>query len=163
MDNAQGASLRDVRMTKAATKSSAKNDPSFSAEEKAAMKDRAAELKAAKGGKGKGNGEAELKAKIAEFAPEERAMATRLHELVMAAAPGLEPKTWYGMPAWYRDGKPLCHFVNSSKFKTRYATLGFSEQAKLDDGDLWPNAFALIRLTPAVEARITALVKQAVG
>jgi len=141
----------------------AKTTASFSAEEKAAMKDRAAELKAAKGGKGKGNGEAELRAKIAEFSPEEQAMATRLHELVMAAAPGLEPKTWYGMPAWYKDGKPLCHFVNSSKFKTRYATLGFSEQAKLDDGDLWPNAFALIRLTPAVEAKITALVKRAVG
>jgi uncharacterized protein YdhG (YjbR/CyaY superfamily) len=137
--------------------------PSFSAEEKAAMKDRAAELRAAKGGKGKGNGEAELRAKIAEFSPGEQAMATRLHELVMAAAPGLEPKTWYGMPAWYRDGKPLCHFVNSSKFRTRYATLGFSEQAKLDDGDLWPNAYALIRLTPAVEATITALVKKAVA
>ncbi|MCC6735786.1 MAG: hypothetical protein IT534_06620 [Bauldia sp.] len=139
----------------------AKKSEGFSDFEKDAMKERARELKS---GKGKaGNGEAELKAKIAEFAPEERALATRLHELVMAAAPSLEPKTWYGMPAWYKDGKPLCHFVNSSKFKTRYATLGFSEQAKLDDGDLWPNAFALIRLTPAVEAKVTALVKKAVG
>ncbi|MGV8839675.1 MAG: iron chaperone [Bauldia sp.] len=138
----------------------AKTSEGFSDFEKDAMKARARELKSAKKG---GDGEAELKAKIAEFAPAEAAMATRLHELVMAAAPGLEPKTWYGMPAWYKDGKPLCHFVNSSKFKTRYATFGFSEQAKLDDGDLWPNAFALIRLTPAVEARITALVKQAVG
>lgn len=134
----------------------------FSDSEKDAMKERARELKAK--GKGKNaNGEAEMKAKIAEFSREEAAMATRLHELVMAAAPSLEPKTWYGMPAWYKDGKPLCHFVNSSKFKTRYATLGFSEQARLDDGDLWPNAFALIRMTPAVEAKITALVKQAVG
>lgn len=142
------------------TPAKAKKTEGFSDFEKDAMKERAKELKA----KGKaGNGEAELKAKIAEFAPEERALATRLHELVMAAAPALEPKTWYGMPAWYKDGKPLCHFVNSSKFKTRYATFGFSEQAKLDDGDLWPNAYALIKLTPAVEAKVTALVKKAVG
>ena len=128
------------------------------------MKDRAAELNAAKSSKGKaGDGAADVRAKIAELKPPERGMAERLFELIMAAAPGLEPKTWYGMPAWYKDGKVLCHFVSATKFKTRYATLGFSDQAKLDDGDLWPNAFAVIRLTPAVEAEITALVKKAAG
>ncbi|MCW5713375.1 MAG: DUF1801 domain-containing protein [Bauldia sp.] len=104
---------------------------SFSAEEKAAMKDRAAELKAARGGKGKVDGTAEVLAKIAELAQPERGMAERLHALVMAAAPGLEPKTWYGMPAWQKDGKVLCHFVSATKFKTRYATLGFSQQGML--------------------------------
>jgi uncharacterized protein YdhG (YjbR/CyaY superfamily) len=136
---------------------------SFSEIEKEAMKDRARELKAAKGGKGKVDGAAEVKAKIAELPQPERGMAERLYELVMAAAPGLEPKSWYGMPAWYKDGKVLCHFVSAKKFKTRYATLGFSDQAKLDDGDFWPNAFAIIKMTPAVEAKITALVKKAVG
>ncbi|MCW5713372.1 MAG: hypothetical protein KIT43_02480 [Bauldia sp.] len=148
---------------KTATKTPKPKASSFSAEEKAAMKDRAAELKAARGGKGKVDGTAEVLAKIAELAQPERGMAERLHALVMAAAPGLEPKTWYGMPAWQKDGKVLCHFVSATKFKTRYATLGFSDQARLDDGDLWPNAFAVIKLTPAVEAKITALVKKAVG
>jgi uncharacterized protein YdhG (YjbR/CyaY superfamily) len=135
----------------------------FSDFEKQAMKDRAKELKAARGGKGKVDGAAEVKAKIADLPQPERGMAERLYDLIMAAAPSLEPKSWYGMPAWNKDGKVLCHFVSALKFKTRYATLGFSDLAKLDDGDLWPNAFALIKLTPAVEAKITALVKKAVG
>jgi uncharacterized protein YdhG (YjbR/CyaY superfamily) len=145
--------------TKKAGTRATKSD-SFSDIEKEAMKDRARELK---GGKGKVDGAAEVKAKIAELPQPERGMAERLYELVMAAAPSLEPKSWYGMPAWYKDGKVLCHFVSAKKFKTRYATLGFSDQARLDDGDFWPNAFALIKLTPTVEAKITALVKKAVG
>ena len=146
---------------KAATR--ATKSEGFSDVEKQAMRDRAKELKAAKGGKGKVDGAAEVKAKIAELPQPERGMAERLYDLIMAAAPSLEPKSWYGMPAWNKDGKVLCHFVSALKFKTRYATLGFSDQAKIDDGDFWPNAFALIKLTPAVEAKITALVKKAVG
>lgn len=151
---------------KSATKTAgtkATKSEGFSDIEKQAMRDRAKELKAAKGGKGKVDGAAEVKAKIAELPQPERGMAERLYELIMAAAPGLEPKSWYGMPAWNKDGKVLCHFVSAKKFKTRYATLGFSDVAKLDNGDLWPNAYALVKLTPAVEAEITRLVKKAVG
>jgi len=129
----------------------------FSAEERAAMKEYARELK-----QGKANGETELLAKIAAMPKPERAMAERLHELIMSAAPDLVPRTWYGMPAYAKDGNVVCFFQSAAKFKTRYATLGFSDKAKLDEGAMWPTAFALKDLTKADEARIVALLKKAV-
>jgi uncharacterized protein YdhG (YjbR/CyaY superfamily) len=132
----------------------------FTAEEKAAMKERAAELKAEAA---KADGEAALLAKIAEMPPSDRAMAERLHAIVKASAPGLSPKTWYGMPAYAKGGKVVCFFQSADKFKARYATFGFSDQANLDDGAMWPTSFALKELTAADEARIGALVKQAVS
>lgn len=136
----------------------------FTAEERAAMKERAAELKAeARRGAKKAEGERDLLAKIAEMPEPERAMALRLHEIIKAAAPILEPKTWYGMPAYARDGKVVCFFQSAAKFNSRYATLGFNDTAMLDDGVMWPTAFALKELTPAEEARITALLKKAVS
>lgn len=129
----------------------------FTAEERAAMKDRARE---AKGG---GDGSAEVLAKIAEMREPDRSMAEHIHALILAAAPELKPRTWYGMPAYAKGEKVVCFFQSGQKFKTRYATLGFSDKAALDDGEMWPTAFALKALTPAVQARITALVKQAVG
>ncbi|MBP7960923.1 MAG: DUF1801 domain-containing protein [Caldilineaceae bacterium] len=129
------------------------------------MKERAKELKAeARAKKGKADGESDLLAKIDELAEPDRVMATRLHEIIVASAPSLLPKTWYGMPAYANaDGKIVCFFQGADKFKTRYSTLGFSDTASLDDGDLWPTAFALKELTAATEARIIALVQQAVG
>ena len=141
-------------MAKTATKTG------FTADERAAMKERAAELKSS--GE-KADGEADVLAKIAAMPEPDRSMATRIHAIVKAAAPSLSPKTWYGMPAYARDGKVVCFFQDAKKFKSRYATLGFSDEAKLDDGNLWPSAFALIKLTAAEEARISALVKQAAG
>jgi uncharacterized protein YdhG (YjbR/CyaY superfamily) len=123
-----------------------------------AMKERAQERKA-----GEVDGESAVLAKIAELPESDRAMAERVHAIVKAAAPGLSPRTWYGMPAYAKDGKVVCFFQGGQKFKTRYATLGFSDSANLDDGALWPVAFALTELTPAVEARIAALVKKAVS
>ena len=111
----------------------------------------------------KEDGESDVLAKIAAMKEPDRAMAKRLHALVKASAPGLSPKTWYGMPAWARDGNVVLFFQSGQKFKTRYATLGFSDKAHLDDGTMWPTAFALTKLTPADEARIAALVKRAVG
>ncbi len=140
--------------------SAAKNDAGFTAEEKAAMKERARELKAEKE---RGDGESDVLEKIAEMQEPDRGMAARLHELIKANAPSLAPKTWYGMPAYARDGKIVCFFQAAGKFKARYATLGFNDAAHLDDGNLWPVAFALLALTPAEEARIVALVKQAAG
>ena len=102
-------------------------------------------------------------AKIAEMPEGERAMAERVHALVMKTAPGLQPRTWYGMPAWSRDGKVVCFFQNAGKFKSRYSTLGFSDKAKLDDGTMWPVSYALTKLTPAVEKQIAVLVEQAVS
>ena len=134
----------------------------FTAEEKAAMQERAREVKAA-GRKGKVDGESDLLAKIAEMPEPDRAMAERLHALISAAAPTLSPKTWYGMPAYARDGKVVCFFQAADKFKARYATFGFSDEANLDDGAMWPTSFALKELTPADEARIVELVKKAVG
>ncbi|HVN59771.1 MAG TPA: DUF1801 domain-containing protein [Gaiellaceae bacterium] len=131
----------------------------FTAEERAAMKERARELKAAVG---KAQGEADVLAKIAEMPEPDRAMAERLHAIVKASAPALSPRTWYGMPAYARGGKVVCFFQSSAKFKTRYATLGFSDAANLDDGAMWPTAFALKTLTGAEEERIVALVKKAV-
>ena len=138
----------------------------FSDEERAAMKERAREQKAAsrRGPRAeKADGEGDVLAKIAEMAEPDRAMAERLHAIIKAAAPALSPRLWYGMPAYARDGKVVCHFQDAQKFKTRYATLGFSDEARLDDGAMWPTAFALTKLTAADEARITALVKKAIG
>jgi uncharacterized protein YdhG (YjbR/CyaY superfamily) len=131
----------------------------FTSEERAAMKARAQELKAEKN---KADGEKELLAKVAAMREPDRAMATRLHAIVKASAPALSPKTWYGMPAYAnQDGKVVCFFQAAQKFNTRYATFGFSDSATLDDGAMWPVAFALKSLTAAGEARIAALVKQA--
>jgi uncharacterized protein YdhG (YjbR/CyaY superfamily) len=129
----------------------------FSAEEKAAMKARARELKANQ------DGESALRAAIAAMSPQDRAIAKRLHELIKATAPGLSPKTWYGMPAYAKDGKVVCFFRDAGKFKERYAMLGFNDSAKLDEGSMWPIAFALKKLTAADEAKIRALVKKAVA
>ncbi len=136
----------------------------FTDEERAAMKERAKELKAEESAnKNRAAGESDLLAKIAEMPEPERAMATRLHELITTSAPDLLPKTWYGMPAYTKDGKVVCFFQSGQKFKTRYATLGFSDTANLDEGDVWPTAFALKELTTAVEERISTLVKKAVN
>jgi uncharacterized protein YdhG (YjbR/CyaY superfamily) len=138
----------------------------FSDEEKAAMKERAREQKAAarRGPRAdKADGESDVLAKIAEMPEPDRAIAKRLHEIVKASAPALSPKTWYGMPAYARDGKVVCFFTSADKFKTRYATFGFNDDANLDEGTMWPTAFALTKLTPADEARIGALVKKAVS
>ena len=137
----------------------------FSADEKAAMKERAKEMKAeARASQNKAQGEADVLAKIAEMTGAERDMAARLHELIKANAPELSPKTWYGMPAYAnKDGKIVCFFQSAQKFNTRYATLGFSDPARLDEGDMWPVAFALKKLTATEEAKISELVKKAVG
>jgi uncharacterized protein YdhG (YjbR/CyaY superfamily) len=135
-----------------------KKSKGFTAEERAAMRERARELKA-----GAADGESEVLAKIAEMPKADRAMAERLHALITATAPELSPRTWYGMPAYSKDGKVVCFFKNAAKFKTRYATLGFSDKANLDDGHMWPTDFALKKLTAAEEKRIRALVKKAVS
>ena len=136
----------------------------FTAEERAAMKERAQELKAeARRGKNKADGESDVLAKIAEMPEPDRAMAERLHAIIKASAPALSPKTWYGMPAYAKDGKVVCYFQSAQKFKSRYATFGFSDEANLDEGAMWPIAFALKELTAAEEAKIGALVKKAVS
>ena len=138
----------------------------FTDEERAAMKERAQELKAeARRGRGakKADGESDVLAKIAEMSEPDRAMAERLHAIIKARAPALSPRTWYGMPAYAKDGKVVCFFQSAQKFKTRYATFGFSDKANLDEGAMWPTAFALKELTAAEEARIGALVKKAVS
>jgi uncharacterized protein YdhG (YjbR/CyaY superfamily) len=132
----------------------------FSAEERAAMRERAQELKAEAR---KADGESELLARVAEMPKADRDMAKRLHALIKTAAPDLSPKTWYGMPAYARDGKVVCFFQSAAKFKSRYATLGFSDEANLDDGAMWPTYFALKELTAADEAKIAKLVKRAVS
>jgi uncharacterized protein YdhG (YjbR/CyaY superfamily) len=131
--------------------------------EKAAMKERAEELRAEKGGRKKADALADLMAKVAEMPDGERAMAERLHTLVMEAAPELEPRTWYGMPAWSKDGKVLCFFQPATKFESRYSTFGFQDVAALDDGAMWPASFALVSLGASEEKAITALVKRAMG
>jgi uncharacterized protein YdhG (YjbR/CyaY superfamily) len=140
----------------------AKKSEGFTDEERAAMKERARELKAeARSKKDRAAGEKDVLAKIAEMPESDRAMAERLHEIVKASAPGLSPRTWYGMPAYAKDGKVVCFFQSAQKFKSRYATFGFSDKANLDEGTMWPTAFALKELTAADEARIGALVEQA--
>jgi len=137
----------------------------FSADEKAAMKERAKELKAeARANRDRAAGESDVLAKIAEMPEPDRAMAQRIHEIIKASAPDLWPKTWYGMPAYAnKDGKVVCFFTAASKFNSRYATLGFNNDANLDEGHMWPTSFALKELTAAEEARIAALVKKAVS
>jgi uncharacterized protein YdhG (YjbR/CyaY superfamily) len=139
---------------------SEKKSKGFTAEERAAMRERAREQKAEAQ---KADGERAVRAKIAEMQEPDRAMAERVHEIVKANAPGLSPKTWYGMPAYARDGKVVCHFQSAEKFKTRYATFNFSDQANLDDGSMWPTSFALKELTAAEEKEIGELVKRAAG
>ena len=149
---------------KSATTATGKASQGFTDEERAAMKERAQELKAAaRSNKNKADGEHDVLAKIAEMPEPDRAMAERLHAIVKASAPALSPRTWYGMPAYARDGKVVCFFQSAQKFKTRYATFGFSDAANLDEGAMWPTAFALKKLTAAEEARIGALVKKAVS
>jgi uncharacterized protein YdhG (YjbR/CyaY superfamily) len=138
----------------------------FTDDERAAMREHARELRAAarRGPRAAAaDGESDVLAKIAEMTEADRAMAERLHAIVKASAPGLSPRTWYGMPAYAKDGKVVCFFQSGQKFKTRYATLGFSDKASLDDGAMWPTAFALTKLTRAEEARIAAMVKKAVS
>jgi hypothetical protein len=143
-----------------------RQEKGFTDEERAAMKERARELKAAarRGPRAdRADGERAVLAKIAEMPEPDRAMAERLHAIIKASAPDLSPRLWYGMPAYARDGKVVCFFQSAQKFKTRYATLGFSDRASLDEGSMWPTAFALKELTAAEEARIGALVKKAVS
>jgi uncharacterized protein YdhG (YjbR/CyaY superfamily) len=142
---------------KKSTQKSAKKVKGFTTEERAAMKERVQELK------GSGDGESALLAKIAAMPEPDRTMAKRLHAIIKASAPSLSPKTWYGMPAYAKDDKVVCFFQSAHKFNTRYATFGFSDKANLDEGRLWPTAFALKELTAAEEARIGALVKRAVS
>ncbi len=140
---------------------SAKKSEGFTAEERAAMRERARELKAEAQ---RADGERAVLAKIAEMPEPDRAMAERLHEIVKASAPALSPKTWYGMPAYAnKDGKVVCFFQSAEKFNSRYATLGFSDKANLDEGNMWPTSFALKELGAAEEAKIGALVKRAVS
>jgi uncharacterized protein YdhG (YjbR/CyaY superfamily) len=154
---------KDMQKTGDSTAASNKKSKGFTDEERAAMKERAQELKAAaRADKDKAEGENAVLAKIDEMQEPDRSMARRLHEIIKASAPDLSPKTWYGMPAYARDGKVLCFFQSAQKFNTRYATLGFNDTANLDEGDLWPVAFAIKELTATEEAKISALVKKAV-
>jgi uncharacterized protein YdhG (YjbR/CyaY superfamily) len=151
------------RSTKSTTGTKGKSQ-GFTAEEKAAMKERVKELKAESdrgGKKGKADGERDVLEKIAEMPPPDRAMAERLHAVIKDSAPDLSPRTWYGMPAYAKDGKVVCFFQSAQKFKSRYATFGFSDKAKLDKGAMWPTSFALKELTAAEEKKIGALVKKA--
>jgi uncharacterized protein YdhG (YjbR/CyaY superfamily) len=140
-----------------------KTQKGFTAEEKAAMRERAREMKAeARRGREKADGEADVLAKIAEMPKQDRAMAKRIHEIVKDNAPDLVPRTWYGMPAYSKDGDVVCFFQSAAKFKSRYATLGFNDRAALDQGSMWPTAFALTELGAAEEKKIASLVKKAV-
>ena len=142
------------------TTTKGKASPGFTTEERAAMKERARELKAEAQ---KADGENAVLAKIAEMPEPDRSMAERVHAIIKASAPVLSPKTWYGMPAYAKDGKVVCFFQGADKFKSRYATFGFSDDANLDDGAIWPTSFALTELTAACETKIRALVKKAVS
>ena len=154
--------MAEKQRAKTTARSSAKRTSStsegFTAEERAAMKERARELKAEAR---KADGEKALLAKIAEMRGSDRALAERIHAIVTAAAPGLAPKTWYGMPAYAKDGKVVCFFTSAEKFNTRYATFGFDAAANLDDGTMWPTAFAVTQLTAADEAKLADLVRKA--
>jgi uncharacterized protein YdhG (YjbR/CyaY superfamily) len=146
---------------KPAGKSTKKSAPKgFTAEEREAMRERAKELKAARGGKA--DGESTVIEKLASMAESDRKMGERLHTIIRANAPGLSPKLWYGMPAYAIDGNVVCFFQGAQKFKTRYSTLGFTDKAKLDEGHMWPTGFALMELSEAVEAKIVALIRKAV-
>jgi len=152
------AKPRTQRSAKSTTR---KGSKAFTDEERAAMREHAREVKAA-GRAGKADGESDVLAKIAEMPEPDRAMAERLHALIRASAPSLSPRTWYGMPAYAKDGNVVCFFQSAQKFKSRYATVGFSDKANLDEGAMWPTSFALKELTAAEEARIAALVQKAV-
>ncbi len=156
--------MAEKKTAKKSTRTSAKrtstSSKGFTAEERAAMKERAQELKAE--GR-RADGEKDLLAKIAEMPKADRAMAKRLHAIITTSAPDLSPKTWYGMPAYAKDDKVVCFFQSAEKFKSRYATLGFNDEAKLDRGGMWPTSFALKELTAAEEKKIAALVKKAVS
>lgn len=161
-DKKKPAQSARKRAKRAAAKHTASG--AFTDEERAAMRERAKELKAARrGGAKKADGEADVLAKIAEMSEPDRVMAERIHAIVKASAPGLSPRTWYGMPAYAKDGNVICFFQSAQKFKARYATLGFSDKANLDEDAMWPTAFALEKLTGAVETRIRELVKKAVS
>jgi uncharacterized protein YdhG (YjbR/CyaY superfamily) len=151
---------------KSATRTTGEASQGFTEEERAAVRERARELKAAvrRGPRaGKADGESEVLAKIAEMSDADRAIAERLHAIIKASAPALSPRSWYGMPAYAKDGNVVCFFQSAQKFNTRYATLGFSDKANLDEGAMWPIYFALKELTAADQARIGALVKKAVS
>ncbi len=151
-------------MSESKNKSAAGKSQGFSDFEKAAMKERAKELKAEERAlKDRAVGEKDLLTKLEEMPELDRAMGTRIHELIQATAPELFPRTWYGMPAYTQNGKVVCFFQSGQKFQTRYCTLGFSDSAKLDEDNMWATSFALTALTPAVEARIVDLVKKAIG
>jgi uncharacterized protein YdhG (YjbR/CyaY superfamily) len=161
--SAKKATQKSAKSTTAIKKKS----KGFTDEERAAMKERAQELKAAArrgpGARKADGGEGAVLAKIAEMPEPDRAMGKRVHAIVKASAPALSPRTWYGMPAYAKDGKVVCYFQSADKFKSRYATFGFSDEANLDRGAMWPTSFALKELTPAAEAKIGALVKKAVS
>jgi uncharacterized protein YdhG (YjbR/CyaY superfamily) len=151
---------KDTQRSAKRNTATGKTSKGFTAEERAAMKERAQELKAEAR---RADGESALLAKIAEMAEPDRAMAERLHAIIRASAPALSPKTWYGMPAYTKDGKVVCYFQSAEKFNSRYATFGFNDTANLDKGVMWPTSFALKELTAAEEAKIGALVKKAVS
>jgi uncharacterized protein YdhG (YjbR/CyaY superfamily) len=152
--------MKDTRTSAKRTTASSKASKGFSAEERAAMKERAKEVKAAED---RAEGEREVLAKIAEMRTPDRTLAKRLHAIITASAPTLSPKTWYGMPAYAKDGKIVCFFQSAQKFNSRYAMLGFNDTANLDEGGMWPTYFALKELTTADEAKISRLVKRAVS
>jgi hypothetical protein len=153
---------KGTRKSAKSTTALGKKLPGFTDEERAAMRERVREMKAGPRA-GSGDGESDVLAKIAAMPAPDRAMGERLHAIIKASAPVLSPKTWYGMPAYAKDGQVVCFFQSGQKFKTRYATLGFSDKANLDEGQMWPTAFALKDLTAADEARIASLVKKAVS
>ncbi len=158
--------MKDTQKSAKSTTAIDKTSKGFTDEERVAMKERVQEQKAAarRGPRAdKADGESAVLAKIAEMPEPDRAMAERLHAVIKASAPALSPRLWYGMPAYAKDGKVVCFFQSAQKFKTRYATFGFSDEANLDEGAMWPTAFALTELTAADEARIGALVKKAVS
>jgi uncharacterized protein YdhG (YjbR/CyaY superfamily) len=158
--------MKDTKKPAKSTTATDKKFDGFTDEERAAMKEHAQELKTAARRdprKAKADGESDVLAKIAEMPEADRVIGERLHDIIKASAPTLSPKLWYGMPAYAKNGKIVCFFQSAQKFNTRYATLGFSDQANLDDGTMWPTAFALTKLTPADEARIGALVKKAMN
>jgi uncharacterized protein YdhG (YjbR/CyaY superfamily) len=158
--------MKDTKKSAKSTTATDKKFDGFTDEERAAMKEHAQELKTAARRdprKAKADGESDVLAKIAEMPEADRVIGERLHDIIKASAPTLSPKLWYGMPAYAKNGKIVCFFQSAQKFNTRYATLGFSDQANLDDGTMWPTAFALTKLTPADEARIGALVKKAMN
>ena len=155
---------KETKKTAKSTTTSNGKEKGFTKEEQAAMKERVKEMKAeARTKKKKADGESDVLAKIAEMSEPDRTMAKRLHTIITTTAPDLSPKTWYGMPAYAGDGKVVCHFQSAEKFNTRYSTLGFSDSANLDEGNMWPVAFALKELTAIEEERIVALVKKAVS